>query len=442
MPNPGMAYGPGMILSLLDSFLQSGREQQAQQWNREGLTGTLQGASYMGGNPFASNTINIPGGGSATLPYNPTQGIDDIRRDIGGQLRSDNAGARAAYEQYMGQLFGTQGRLGEGLQGMFDRGAGTLTGAAKGREDRVLGELGRRGEQSLGDWGRRTGQVFGDYDSRAQSLKDYGTDRYQRGLANLEGMGNQARKNINEQYDNSAGTLQAQLQSRGLGNSTLLSGAMTANERERSRATGELDESIRQQRLNTDASLSGDVLNLTNQLFGNRTNLQSALTGDEAMARERFNQNYTGALSGLTGDTFNTQSQLFGNRMNLQGGLNDQAFNLQSSLGAGQMDLINQGRSNLTNFNQGLAQQRFGVGQGANQFMLNTLAGVSYPYPESINPLLQSYGQGVGNYQTAQNIQHRLTQANEMSWMPQNWLHGGIGMNGSGGLTSNFFAGI
>lgn len=101
---------------------------------------------------------------------------------------------------------------------------------------------------------------------KAENLRRYNNllqgyqDRYNRGLANLEGQGAQQKRDINKQYDSLAAANQQSLVSRGLGNSTLVNNAATSNLRGRTDAVGRLEDALRAQRLALDAQLSGDIL--------------------------------------------------------------------------------------------------------------------------------------------------------------------------------------
>lgn len=85
--------------------------------------------------------------------------------------------------------------------------------------------------------------------------------RYDRNLAMLAGLGQQEGKDINELYDQQFARGQQDLIGRGLGNSTRLVTLRQGVDRERANDLGRLNERMRQQVLNTDQNLSGDVLN-------------------------------------------------------------------------------------------------------------------------------------------------------------------------------------
>lgn len=129
----------------------------------------------------------------------------------------------------------------------------------------------------IDDYGRMAQGLSGRYNTaRDQSLSDYqGTmndtnrgydQRYQRNMNYLEGAGAQERKDINRQFDDRQRSMAADLSERGLGGTTVLPSLTSGVERNRSDAIGGLEERLRQQRLSTDANLSGDALSARERL--------------------------------------------------------------------------------------------------------------------------------------------------------------------------------
>jgi hypothetical protein len=85
-------------------------------------------------------------------------------------------------------------------------------------------------------------------------------DRYTRGMGYLRGAGEQARKDINTDYQNLNNKTQMNLAQRGLDSSTI-SGSMAAGvERQRQDSVGRLNEQLRKEYMDADARLSGDTL--------------------------------------------------------------------------------------------------------------------------------------------------------------------------------------
>lgn len=87
-------------------------------------------------------------------------------------------------------------------------------------------------------------------------------NRYERNMNYLEGAGQQEARDINQAYAQQAARTNQDLINRGLRTSTIASNLQAGNERERLNDQGRLQERLRQQRIATDAGLSGDVLSL------------------------------------------------------------------------------------------------------------------------------------------------------------------------------------
>jgi hypothetical protein len=85
-------------------------------------------------------------------------------------------------------------------------------------------------------------------------------DRYARGMGYLQGQGEQAKKDINQSYDNLNSSQQQNLASRGLLNSTISGSMQTGVERKRQDSLNTQRESTNRQYLDTDSRLSKDTL--------------------------------------------------------------------------------------------------------------------------------------------------------------------------------------
>jgi hypothetical protein len=99
-------------------------------------------------------------------------------------------------------------------------------------------------------------------ESRYQDILNGYQQRYERGLANLVGAGQQENKDINQRYDEQLASMNNDLVSRGLRNSTLAGNAQTGNDRERTADIGRLNERLRQEQLAVDAGLTKDTLDV------------------------------------------------------------------------------------------------------------------------------------------------------------------------------------
>lgn len=298
----------GTAFSARDQYLKEEQVRQDQIAMGHGLTG-LAGAM---GNETMPMTQNVGPLGDITLPYNPVQDLLNYQKDIGGKLLDQHTGSENRLQDFIGQ--------------------------------------------QLSGYDSDSKTILGDYNASLAPVQQALQQRYDRGMANLQGMGDQARKDINRSYDSSMGSQTAALASRGLGNSTLLANAMTGNERNRQSTLGNLEESLRAQRLSTDAGLSGDVIN----------NQRATAMGANAL------------LQSLTSG-----------RQSLAGGL-----------GASLLDLQQSNVGNRVSFDSAVGQQRQNLGNSANTNIMNILSGVSMPYPGSENMnAIQDYWGGAGAYQ-------------------------------------------
>ncbi len=151
---------------------------------------------------------------------------------------------------------------------------------------RLLNRMGRDRARISIDEGSaiNTGYATRELQSRQRGqgiVSGYG-DRYERGMSNLEGMGEQSRRDIQQQYDSERARQRMELSSRNLGGSTVMSSMMGGVERERRDALGREDERLREQRLYWDAGLSGETLQ-ARQFQQGRANTMS---GDVLSSRE------------------------------------------------------------------------------------------------------------------------------------------------------------
>ncbi len=118
---------------------------------------------------------------------------------------------------------------------------------------------------------QRYGDILKGYDSMIGGSQKAGAenaalvaggfdDRYKRGMQNLEGMGLQEASDIRQTYNDRQGSTTARLSSLGLGGTTIAPTMAMGIDKAQVADQGRLQERIRQQRLTTDAMLSGDSL--------------------------------------------------------------------------------------------------------------------------------------------------------------------------------------
>ena len=242
------------------------------------------------------------------------------------------------------------------------------------------------GEFALNQLKAYQGDMMNQYRQFGTDMVSNAQNRQATAMSMLQGMGDQTRKDINTQYNANAGNIQAGLASRGLGNSTILSSMQTGNERERAGSLGRLDESLRNQALNTYGAYSGDVLN----------------------AQGTYGQN---------------------------------TLNMYGQLGASVMDLQNQNRANQLGWNQNIGAQALNYGSSANTNFMNALQGTNFAYPDnSWLAANQALGQGLGGYegtQDAMNLQRKIANQN----MVGNLVGGTVGTIG-GSAAGGYFGGL
>jgi hypothetical protein len=99
-------------------------------------------------------------------------------------------------------------------------------------------------------------------EARYQDILNGYQQRYERSLAGLEGAGKQEAADINKLYDEQLSSINNDLVSRGMRNSSLAGNARTGNDRERIADIARLNERLRQEKLAVDAGLSKDTLDV------------------------------------------------------------------------------------------------------------------------------------------------------------------------------------
>lgn len=437
--NP-FSFGLGLLGNLLFAGDSARQEEEARQHNISLLRGGLGLNQAMGGlRPYddpAGNLFGMP----LQLPFD-TMGQARQHEALGanrmGMDRQMATGRFNDFSKWLNEA--TQGRENR-LLGEYDRGAGEVQGYAENRRDAVMDLLHGGVNDVQSRLGARTQDTLSGYANAFQDSYGQLQDRYTRGMANLEGMGEQARRDINERYDAQAGSVQQDLASRGLGNSTVLASMRMGNERERGGELGRLDESVRAQRLATDAALSGDVAAAKAADALNWSGLISGLRGDEANAAMSGTQMLGNAYAGLTGDVMGAMGNRFGNRMNLSSLLSGQTLGTAAGLREGGMNLQNAADSQLTNFLLGQSGYRMDQGNQANANYMNTLLGTNFAYP-TMSPyqIMSGFGSARGGLEgttDALNMQDKqFEQALTMSALS-------MGLNPLGSMMGGFGGGL
>jgi len=193
-------------------------------------------------------------------------------------------------------------------------------GEYKGYASRILRLGEERKTDLLGEYGRGAADIRSEFARETTGLLGRAERRYETGMGMMEGMGEQEKKDIREEYGGEQGRMQAELTGRGLSGTTIAPSMRAGLLREQTGAIGRLEERIRQQKLGMHQALSGDVVSLAAQ----RSQLGTAIGMD-----------------------------LFGGGMNLRTGLSGEQLSAESQFGAGDVNLRAQQRGQLLNWRTG-----------------------------------------------------------------------------------------
>lgn len=219
-------------------------------------------------------------------------------------------GGMAAIQQLLQQIIATSAN-----EGRYTEGKDLLT-AQRDQTSTALGDLNKfitgRLEQNLaetpGAWDKMREDATGANSDMAQTRsRVLGAlqDRYRRNMDYLEGSGAQERRDINQSFDAQEAGIRNDLVRRGFGNTTALQSSLQSSNRQRSDALGGLMERLRAQRIGTDTSLSGDVINadtsLSNQLASIRQGYQQqGYNAQQANLSNTLNNIYSMGTNSLT----------------------------------------------------------------------------------------------------------------------------------------------
>ena len=110
------------------------------------------------------------------------------------------------------------------------------------------------------DYTAKYNQARGDNLARYDEGKQGYTDRYNRGMANLEGLGAQELSDIRQQGEGRKAQIRQNMTNLGLGGTTVGSSLASGSDRATNADLGRAQERIRQQRIGLDADLSKDKL--------------------------------------------------------------------------------------------------------------------------------------------------------------------------------------
>ena len=360
--------------SLLGSFLTAKDTERAREANIDLLHGI--GNAYRG---MGSGSEFLPSftfeGRTMEGPKNPLYALGQYYQGMVPQLKEDAAVA------------------GE-MQGIHDKYA--------------LGQLDTLARNTRAEQGFLQGRVLNEFDRSMNPVLQGYQDRYNRGMGYLANYGDQARRDLSQQYTNVGAAAQQQMAARGLAGTSAAGTAQLGVAREEADARARLNESINTQMLNTDAALSGDVLSVQGQ---NATN--------------RFN-----TFAGL-------QGQFYGENQ----ALNEALMNSRIGASANQLAINLSGRDRLTALKSGVGQSAVDITNAAANNWINALAGTTMAYPDASTQLNinQSLGAGAGYAE----LQKDLYNQSNKTFMQKLGIGGGMaagaGIATAGGLALPMF---
>jgi hypothetical protein len=217
------------------------------------------GPQLPGGGPQQPNPGNptIPPGANPTIP--PRE-ITDPPLGPGGAAGNDPPG-NVPNAPGMGGAGGAGGSGGGSGQSPFPQpttGTGPpMSGGAGGggglTNPGIIAAL-------LEDFQRANREGKAANETRYNDLINFLNMRYQRGLGNLQGAGDQALEDVDRDYERMAAGADQDLINRGLRNSTVRQSVQRGHQDDRQSNRRRVQEDVRKERAQTDAVLSGDVL--------------------------------------------------------------------------------------------------------------------------------------------------------------------------------------
>jgi hypothetical protein len=316
--------------------------------------------------------------------------------DVGGIIDSGQAEER-------GLMGGALGNFTSGNEQALGKLTGLLQGGkwdAWQEAARSLDQYGAGSDAIMGGYSDLAGSLPGQYGSRAEDIfgraeSGYGdivggfSGRESDLLGMLEGAGDQARKDIDQDFAESESSRMQDLARRGLTGSTVSSSIAAGTERDKQDAIGRLNEALRGERVGLAERTSADTLGAKGSALANMLNLRTGLTGDTLGATERTAMNKLLAETGfLGGETDLRQSgmdrffnwagteasavpgAMFSNAASEYGGMGDLMNMLRSQRGekVGSMFDTTNAIVNLRGMREDMYPQQGPMGAGADFF--------------------------------------------------------------------------
>lgn len=167
------------------------------------------------------------------------------------------------------------------LPGQYQQAYNEAKLANEQRYNDILSQYMQRQENMTGIQSGQTDDVLNGYENR-----------YQRGMNNLQGLGDQEKRDTSQRYTNLAAQNQQDLTSRGLTGTTILPTMRQGVAREESDALSRVNERLQRERLGYDASLSGDALSAQERMYGRQNEGYLGTSGDTLGFMERRSDTY------------------------------------------------------------------------------------------------------------------------------------------------------
>jgi len=212
--------------------------------------------------------------------------------------------------------------------------------------------------------------------------------RLSEAMGYLDEAGEQARRDIHEEFGNLEAEARAEMTSRGMMSTTVWPSIQKNIQEAESAEMRRLDDDLRQQQLEWQTGLQGELLQwqertaaleamyrsglsgdaITSMMWG--AGIEADLSGEELAALERLGMYATGTYAGLSSEALQTQTML-----------DTSALNMQLALLQGQQGLLGNWRQDLMNFIYGPQMDYAGF-----------LGGITHNYPDLasfVNPMQQ-----------------------------------------------------
>jgi len=183
------------------------------------------------------------------------------------QSKEDRKTSIERYNQAMGKLDSLSNILGQPGQGDRQFGlGGSQTSSAPGTglwglADSYSKQFGGMSDEAIKKGDALASQQSGKYSELESIINAAFGDRTKQGMSMLQGLGNQERKDLAQDYKNLASQQQSRMISSGLGNTTLSASLLAGTERQKQDDMRRLNDRLNREQFDAYAGLTGDQLN-------------------------------------------------------------------------------------------------------------------------------------------------------------------------------------